>query len=295
MTTPLETRFETTNPIQLVVEVPQGDVTVRAVPVDATDASGSTVVRLIPRGKGGAELAARFAVESRGDAVVVMAPKERGSLLSFGKRDAVDVEVELPEGSSLQLRTGSGDIHGSGRFEATKAVTGSGDVTLEDVGAAELKSGSGDLTARSVRGPLKAKTGSGDVTLEVTHGEADIVSGSGDIRLHRAEASVRAKSGSGDVSIDASAADIEVMTGTGDLTFGAVHGGELRARTGTGDVTIGVASGVAALLDLNTVTGDVRIDLEETDGPGDSEARASLSVQSGSGDIKVRRAQVSLA
>ena len=291
MTTPLETRFETTGPIQLVVEVPQGDISVRALHAEG----GATVVRLVPRGKAGAGLAERFNVESRGDAVVVMAPKERGSVFSLGKRDAVDVEVDLPEGSSLDLRTGSGDIVGSGRFEATRIATGSGDVTLDDLGAADLKSGSGDLKARSVRGPLKAKTGSGDVVLEVTHGEADIVSGSGDIRLRRAEASVRAKSGSGDVTIDASASDVEVLTGTGDLTFGAVHGGQVRARTGTGDVTIGVASGVAALLDLNTVTGDVRIDLEEIDGPGDSEARTSLSVHSGSGDIKVRRAQVSLA
>lgn len=295
MTTPLETRFETTGTVQLVVDVPQGDITVRAVPAGGHLDVASTVVRLIPRGKAGAELAERFTVESRGDAIVVMAPKERGSVFSFGKRDAVDVEVDLPEGSSLDLRTGSGDVTGSGRFETTKAATGSGDITLDDLGTADLKSGSGDLRARSVRGPLKAKTGSGDVALEATHGEADLVSGSGDITLSRAEASVRAKSGSGDVTIGASAGDVEVMTGTGDLTFGAVHGGQVRARTGTGDVTIGVASGVAALLDLNTVTGDVRTDLDETDGPGDSEARASLSVHSGSGDIKVRRAQVSLA
>ncbi|MCU1538042.1 MAG: hypothetical protein JWP82_2393 [Humibacillus sp.] len=291
MTTPLETRFETPGPVQLVVDVPQGDITVRT--TAAVDGGAATTVRLVPRGKAGRDLAERFAVESRGNAVVVMAPKERG--FSFGRRDAVDVEVDVPEGSSLDLRTGSGDIVGTGRYETTKAATGSGDVTLEDVGTADLKSGSGDLRARSVHGTLKAKTGSGDVVLEATHGEADIVSGSGDITLRRAEAEVRAKSGSGDVTIGASVADLDVLTGTGDLTFGAVHGGQVQARTGTGDVTIGVVSGVAALLDLNTVTGDVRIDLEETEGPGDAEGRARLSVQSGSGDIKVRRAQASLA
>jgi DUF4097 and DUF4098 domain-containing protein YvlB len=106
---------------------------------------------------------------------------------------------------------------------------------------------------------------------------------------------VLAKTGSGDVAICASVGDLEIMTGTGDVTLGAVHGGSIRAKTGTGDVSIGVAAGVAALLDLNTVTGDVKIDLTETDGPGDSEARAQLSVHSGSGDIKIRRAQVTLA
>lgn len=289
MTTPLETRFDTTGPISLKVEVQQGDITLRV-----TEGT-STLVRLVPSGKGGAELAERFTVESRGDAVVVLAPKERGSVFSFGKRDSVDVEIDLPEGSTLDLRTGSGDVRGTGRFGDVQAATGSGDVTFDDLGSAELKSGSGDLKARAVRGELRAKTGSGDIELEATHGPVDLVSGSGDVSLRRAEAPVRAKTGSGDVSIGASAADVEVMTGTGDVQLAAVHGGEVRAKTGTGDVSIGIASGVAAYLDLNTVTGDVKIDLDETDGPGDSEAQASLSVHSGSGDIKVRRAQVSLA
>ncbi|HET8987068.1 MAG TPA: DUF4097 family beta strand repeat-containing protein [Humibacillus sp.] len=289
MTTPLETRFETTGPISLKVEVQQGDVTLRVTE------GPTTVVRLVPQGKGAAELAERYTVEARGDAVVVMAPKERGFAFSFGKRDSVDVEVDLPEGSTLDVRTGSGDVRGTGRFGDTQAATGSGDLTFDDLGSAELKSGSGDLRARAVRGDLRAKTGSGDIELEATHGPADLVSGSGDVSLRRAEASVRAKTGSGDVSIGASVADVEVMTGTGDVQLSAVHGGRVQTKTGTGDIVIGVASGVAAYLDLNTVTGDVKIDLDETDGPGDSEAQTSLSVHSGSGDIKVRRAQVSLA
>ncbi|TQM57477.1 DUF4097 and DUF4098 domain-containing protein YvlB [Humibacillus xanthopallidus] len=289
MSTPLETRFETTGPISLKVELQQGDLSLRAT------AGPTTVVRLVPRGKNGAELAERFTVESRGDAVVVLAPKERGSVFSIGKRDAVDVEVDLPEGSILDVRSGSGDVRGTGRFGDTQAVTGSGDIAFDDLGTAELKSGSGDLTARAVRGELKAKTGSGDIKIEAAHGAVDLLSGSGDVSLRRAEAPLRAKTGSGDVTIGASAADVEVVTGTGDVQLGAVHGGEVRAKTGTGDVVIGVAAGVAAYLDLNTVTGDVRIDLSEADGPGDAEAQTSLAVHSGSGDIKVRRAQASLA
>ena len=289
MTTPLETRFDTTGPIALKVELQQGDLRLRVTE------GPTTVVRLLPQGKGGAELAERFTVEARGDGVVVLAPKERSSAFSFGKRDAVDVEVDLPEGSTLDVRSGSGDVRGSGRFGDTQAATGSGDVTFDDLGGAELKSGSGDLKARAVRGELRAKTGSGDIEVEVVDGTATLTSGSGDVSLRRAAAPVHAKTGSGDVSIGASAADVEVMTGTGDVVLSAVHGGEIRAKTGTGDIVIGVASGVAAYLDLNTVTGDVRIDLDQTDGPGDAEAQARLSVHSGSGDIKVRRAQASLA
>ena len=69
----------------------------------------------------------------------------------------------------------------------------------------------------------------------------------------------------------------------------------MRAKTGTGDIAIAIAIGVAAYLDLNTVTGDVKVDLDEADGPEGSEAQASITVHSGSGDIRVARAKGSLS
>lgn len=285
----MEKNFETTGPINLKVELLVGDVR-----ITATD-QASTSVRLIPQGRGGEELAERFTVEARGNDVVVISPKMRDTgFLGFGK-GSIDVEVALATGSALDVRTGSGDITADGIVGDVRAVTGSGDITIQELASGDLKSGSGDLTTRTVRARLNAKTGSGDVVLDTAHGWVDLISGSGDVVVRRAEARVKAKTGSGDIAIAASVDDLDLLTGTGDVDLGGVHGGEVRAKTGTGDVQIGVVTGVAAFLDLNTVTGDVDIDLEETDGPGDADARASLSVHSGSGDIFVKRAQVTLS
>ncbi len=286
----LERQFENSGPITLRVEVRRGDVT-----LIATERS-DTLVRLIPRDGDGADLAESFTVEARGDDdVVVLEPRGHESGFGFGRRGSIDVEVELPVGSSVDVKTGSGDVTARGLLARVEAASGSGDLTFEDVDAAELKSGSGDVTARAVRGAVNAKTGSGDITLESAGADVDLIAGSGDIQLRRADGEVRAKSGSGDIGVGASSDDLFLITGTGDVKLGAVGGGTVRAKTGTGDISIAVAIGVAAYLDLNTVTGDVKVDLDEADGPEGSESQASLTVHSGSGDIRVARAKGSLS
>ncbi len=284
----IEKRFETTGPVNLKVEQLVGDVK-----LTVTD-EPMTTVRLIPHGKSGEELAERYTVEARGSDVVVLAPKKEGFLNLGLFKGSVDVEVDLAGGSTVDARTGSGDIEGTGLLGDVRAATGSGDIGFDQLADADLKSGSGDIAVKVVGGEARAKTGSGDLTLGQSSGRLDLASGSGDVLVRRADAEVKAKTGSGDVIVSASIADLDLMTGTGDVKLSAVHGGAIKARTGTGDVTIAVAAGVAAYLDLNTVTGDVVVALDETDGPGDAEAQTSLAVQSGSGDIHVKRAQVSL-
>ena len=284
----LENRFETTGPVNLKVEQLVGDVTLT--PTDEP----TTTVRLRPHGRAGEELAQRFTVEARGNDVVVLAPKKE-SFIGLPFRGSVDVEVDLPAGSTVDVRTASGDIRATGLLADVHAATGSGDITVHEVAAADLKSGSGDLAVQVAQSGVRAKTGSGDVVVGQSGGRVDLASGSGDLQVRRADAEVKAKTGSGDIVVRASVADLDLMTGTGDVVLGGIHGGAVKVRTGTGDVTLAVASGVAAYLDLNTVTGDVDVDLEAADGPGDAEARTSLAVQSGSGDIHVKRAQVTLA
>ncbi len=289
--TTMEKHFESTGPIRLRVELQTGDVTL------AASDGPVTTVRLVPRGRGAEELAERFTVEARGDEVVVIAPKSRDGFLGLGlgSRGSVDVEVHLPVGSDADVKTGSGDLSASCLLGSVRATTGSGDLAFHEVGAADLKTGTGDVSLTASAGELSVRTGSGDVSVGAVAGVADLVSGSGDISVRRAERRLKLKTGSGDVRVQASGGDVDLMTGTGDCELAGVSGGEVRARTGTGDVVIAVASGVAAYLDLNTVTGDVRIELDQTDDPGDAEATTRLSVQSGSGDIRVKRAQGSLA
>lgn len=285
----MEKTYETPGPVRLRLELLIGDVRLRA------SETQTTTVRLIPHGRGGEELVERFTVEQRGDEVVVLAPKLRDSFVGWGGKGSVDVEVDLPQRSEVELRLGSGDVSATGVLGRLLGTTGSGDFSLDEITGGELKSGSGDVAARVVRGPLVAKTGSGDVAIDNAAAPVDLVSGSGDISLRRAEGALKVKTGSGDVVVGASVGDVDILTGTGDIDLQGVHGGEVRAKTGTGDVVFGVVTGVAAYLDLNTVTGDVVVDLDGASGPEDADATTSLRVTSGSGDIRVKRAQATLA
>ncbi len=288
MTDTIETTFDTPSPTRLRVEVLVGDVSV------AAGERATTTVRLVPHGKGGGELAAKFTVEQRGGEVVVLAPKLRDGFFSFTK-GSVDVEVELPSSSTVDAKSGAGDVRTTGRLGDVRAATGAGDVSVEQADEADLKSGSGDLSVETAGGDVRVRTGSGDVSVGTADRRVDATSGSGDISLRQCLGEAKARTGSGDLSVGSSTGDLELVTGTGDISLAAVQGGDVHARTGTGDVAIGVAAGVAALLDLNSVTGDVEIDLESTDGPGDAEARTRLTVHSGSGDIRVARARLAHA
>ena len=281
--------FEAVGPIRLRVEVMLGDVRVQARDADGVE------IRLIPRGKGAESVIERFTVEQRGDEVVVTAPKFKDPFFGWANRGQVDVEVDLPRASSIDVKCGSGDVVTVGALARVVVGTGAGDISVDEAEDGDVKSGSGDLDLPTVRGNLLAKTGSGDIRVGSSHGPLDLASGSGDVTVVRAESDVRVKTGSGDITVTASAADIDVLTGTGDVVLGGIHGGEIRVRTGTGDVTFGVVTGVAAYLDLNTVTGDVSIDLDEAGGPEDTDATASLSLHSGSGDVHVKRAHVSMS
>lgn len=286
---PVERSFETAGPIRLRVELAAGDLTVRA------GSEGVTLVTLIARGAHGEELLSQFTVEQRGSEIHVESPKDRDSFLSWGRRGSVDVEVDLPARSEIDVRLGSGGLVTSGVLGRAAAVTGSGDLSVDEVAGGQLRSGSGDVAAGAIRGPLDAKTGSGDVSIEVAGADVGLISGSGDVWVGRAEASLKVKTGSGDVTVGASTGDIELLSGTGDLDLQGIHAGQVRVKTGSGDVSLAVVQGVAAYLDLDSVTGDVDVDLEQASGPEDADATAGLSVRSGSGDIHVKRAQVSLS
>jgi DUF4097 and DUF4098 domain-containing protein YvlB len=115
-----------------------------------------------------------------------------------GPQGPVRIEAALPYGSSVDLRTRSGDITTRGTLESAVANTTSGDIEIEhgravtartvsgDVevqvaGSAQVATTSGDVEIGDV-GAVTATTVSGDVKVERTDGRASITTVSGDIK-----------------------------------------------------------------------------------------------------------------
>lgn len=278
--------FHTPSPIRLRVELWEGSITVVAKQTD------TTTVGLVPESGGDTspaqDLIDRTTVEQRGDEVVVLMPRARGGL--FRRSYGVRAVIHVPLRSSAKLTSGSADIETRGQLGDVRVASGSGDVHLEHTDDVEVRTGSGDLTIDTVSGSCATKSGSADVVIGSVAGDANVVTGSGDVMINSVSGTLNVKSGSGDVMVKSGGDGVDALAGSGDLVLGRVDHGRVKAKTGSGDIEIGVAQGTAAYLDVMTMSGDVRSDLNGAEAPSDGEQSVEINVLSGSGDVVLQRA-----
>jgi len=273
--------FETPGPAKLRVEVPHGDVRVRAVE------TGQTRIELVARRGDSAAVQwiETAEVVRSGDEIVV---RRRGGE-TLHRCGPIEVTIELPEGSAADLATGSGDIGVRGRMGRISATTGSGDVRIAACEGAGVRTGSGDITIEASTEAVEAKSGSGDVRIGKVGGDVRVGTGNGDAGIARAEGLASLTTASGDIEVGEVGAGVEAFTASGDVQVARAGGGRVRARSVSGDVSIGVPAGVAARLDISTLTGALRSELEAADPPGEGQPSVELVVSTVSGDVRLSR------
>lgn len=276
--------FETPQAIRLRVEIPKGRVRVIAADV------AQTTVDLVPlRGDPiAAAWIAEAEVAQRGDAVVVLVRKH--GLAFFGIGGAIEATIRVPAGSDANVSTGSGRIETEGRLGDVRAASGSGAIHVAQAAAAHARTGSGDITVDSAAGAADVKTGSGRVVLGEVGGDARVVTGSGSTELAGAAGEARLTTGSGNIEVAAAGDRLEAFAASGRIHVRRADHGEVKARTVSGSLSVGVAGGSSAWLDLSTLSGKVRSDLDSAGEPGPGEKSVRLRLESVSGNIEVQRA-----
>jgi len=275
--------FETPGPVRLRVELYSGRVDVQAADTDRT------TVELTAHDPVGQDAIDNARVEQRGDEILVLLPKTKTGL--FGnRRGEVTATIQVPTDSAAEIETGTADITTRGRLGSVTAESGSGDVTLDEVGDTAVKVGSGDVSVSTVTGSLRATAGSGDVEAGSITGHADLKTGSGDVSVSTVGGDLKLKTGSGDTTIRAAGDSVDAIAGSGDLVVRRVDHGRLKAKTGSGDILVGVAEGTAAYLDVTTVTGEVTTMLEASQAPSDGAPTVELTIRAGTGDVVLQRA-----
>jgi DUF4097 and DUF4098 domain-containing protein YvlB len=194
---------------------------------------------------------------------------------TFRRRQALDLTIKAPAGSSCAAKTVSADLSCVG-----------------DVSAVSLQTASGDLTAASVSGDVAVQSASGDVLLNEATGSLSIHTASGDVRVAKAGADVRVSTASGDVTIGYCTGLVTVRTASGDVNLTAVAAGRIELASASGDLAVAVAPGNGVYLDLASNSGDMRSELDAAgDAPEDPSAAAiQLSCRTTSGDIKITKA-----
>lgn len=268
-------------PRQLAVNVklPRGDVEVETADVqEATvELTGSSerALQQIERSE------IRF--ENRGDhdeLVVDADPEDFGwsagrvklSISLGSRRDHIKVRIRVPHGTTLRTESGSADVRAAGRYASVELRTASGDVRVDEVERdAEVKVASGDVRIGRVGGSVKLQTAAGDLAVGPVAGKAEIKTAAGDVNLEEV--------GSG----------LSVHSVSGDLRVGAVSEGKVELKSVSGDILIGVRRGSRVWLDVKTITGDARSELDAGDDDGEGPL-VELKATAMSGDIKIVRA-----
>ena len=260
--------FSATGPIEAQIGLPAGNVN-----LTATQTQTVTVSLRAEHGSGsgaGERLIADTEVSFTEGRLTVEVPKRaqlRGDT-------SLDLTIELPAGSAVAARTASADLSCSGELGALEGTTASGDVTAERVtGPASFATASGDVRLTEAGGDVSASTASGDITIEQVGGDLTVKTASGDLKVGQAGRSAEVKTASGDVRIQSIAA------GRADVT------------SVSGDVALGVQPGTGVYLDLSSVSGHVRSELDPDSGDGSGGgADLTLRCNSVSGDIRITRA-----
>jgi DUF4097 and DUF4098 domain-containing protein YvlB len=216
-----------------------------------------------------------------------------GELIVEGPRNVrrgpdIQVSIATPVTLDARIKTGSGDITSRAPLGTARLSTGSGDIQLERVeGDLAVNTGSGDVRVDHADGTVRGSTGSGGIDIGTAGGTVALTTGSGDVRVGDAAGATTVKVGSGDIVIERIRDHSVATSGSGDVRVELADGPSVRAETARGDVQIGVPDGVPTYLDLKTVTGQIRCDLEPGQKPAEGERSLILRARTVSGDITV--------
>lgn len=119
--------------------------------------------------------------------------------------EAPRAKLLVPAGSSLDLKTGDGDIVVTGALNSVQAETQSGDISVASSKVLNARSMSGNITAEGTS-LAHVKTMSGNVNLQGASGATTAKSMSGSITVHAlASINVQAESMSGNVNTTSAA------------------------------------------------------------------------------------------
>jgi DUF4097 and DUF4098 domain-containing protein YvlB len=260
--------FACSDPIDISVDSwGAGSIVVSGEPTD------SIIVQIVPsrRSAGAEELLDQIQVAFEDGQLLISGPR----VSTFRRKQSLDLTIKAPAGSSCAAKTVSADLSCVG-----------------EVSAISLQTASGDLTAASVE-DVEVRSASGDVLLDLATGTISVHTASGDVQAAQVDGDVRVNTASGDVSIGFCAGPVSVRTASGDVKLTAVGGAQVVLASASGDLEVGVMPGRGVYLDLASNSGDIRSELDASDGneAEDESAAMQISCHTMSGDIKITKAR----
>ncbi|MFD8543426.1 DUF4097 domain-containing protein [Streptomyces sp. NPDC059649] len=277
--------FDTPAPISATVHVEAGSI--QFVAGDRPD----TVVEVQPRDpKKDRDVRAvdQTEVSYASGVLTVRTPKLRNSLRRPG---TVDVTVELPTGSRIDMTGAWAQVVGEGRLGEVRVKTSAGDVRLDTTGPLKLTASHGSITVDRVEGLAEITTSSGSLRVGTVDGPAVLKNSHGTTTIGAATGELRVSGANGDIEIRRAEDSVTATTAHGALRVGEVASGNVQLETSYGAIEVGIRQGTAAWLDVSSGSGQVRNALTASDTPETTEDTVKVRARTRHGNIDVLRAR----
>ncbi|MFI1394982.1 DUF4097 family beta strand repeat-containing protein [Streptomyces sp. NPDC020681] len=276
--------FDTPEPISATAHVEAGSIQFTA--GDRLD----TIVEVRPR-DAKKDLDVRAAEQTEvtyaNGALTIRTPKS--SL--FGRSGVVDVTVELPTGSRIDMTGAWTQVLGEGRLGEVRVKTSSGDARFDTTGPLRLTASHGSITVDRVEGMAEITTSSGSMRVGFLDGPAVLKNSHGTTTVDAAIGDLRVSGANGDIEIRRAEASVAATTAHGTLRVYDVARGTVQLETNHGAIEVGVREGTAAWLDVSSGRGQVRNTLTTSETPEKTEDTVEVRARTRWGNIDVRRAK----
>ncbi|MFE7298421.1 DUF4097 domain-containing protein [Streptomyces sp. NPDC057579] len=277
--------FDTPEPISVTAHVDAGSIQFSA------DDRLDTVVEVRPRDpQRDADVrdAERTEVTYAGGALTVRTPKQRYLL---GRTGVVDVTVQLPAGSRVEMVGAWTQVLGEGRLGEVRVKTSSGDVRLDATGPLQLTASHGSISVDRVEGAAEITTSSGSLRVGLVDGPAVLKNSHGTTTVGAATGELRVSGANGDIDILRAEGSVTATTAHGTLRVAEVVRGSVQLETSYGAIEVGVREGTAAWLDVSSDSGQVRNGLAASESPGEAEDTVEVRARTRYGNIDILRAK----
>jgi len=180
-----------------------------------------------------------------GDAQVSVRGGSRALIIDAAasrRRGSDELDLSVPRGTTLIVRTQSGDISVRGVGADVEVRTTSGNISVEDAARVRIETVAGDVSLRDVRDGARVSATSGDVELITVTGDVEVAATSSTVVLR---------------DVDSRRVDVKVVSGDVRWTGPFAESGRYAFSAHSGDVRFVLPRNARATLDVRTFNGDV--------------------------------------
>ncbi|NEB82437.1 DUF4097 domain-containing protein [Streptomyces sp. SID14478] len=225
---------------------------------------------------------------SYANGVLSVRTKERRFI---GPSGTVDVTVELPTGSGVDLTGSWIHVTSEGRLGEARVKSSGGDLRLESTGPLHLTVSHGSVFVDRVDGAAEITTSFGSLRIGTVDGPATLKNSHGAMSVATVTGDLRAKGSFGDIEVLRAESSVTATTAHGALRIGEVASGNVQLETSSGAIEVGIREGVAAWLDAGAERGQVHNGLTDSVPPAETDDTVQVRARTRWGNIDIRRAK----